>query len=64
VLTRLSPDPSILIVKIWSHGTPSRVDWNTSRWPSGEKYASAFSPPRVSWRMFRKCFSAPVEGVL
>ena len=25
--------------------------------PSGLKYASAFSPPKVSWRMSLRCFS-------
>src|ERR1035437_528575 len=26
---------------------------------SAEKYASAFCPPKVSWRMLRRCFSSP-----
>src|SRR4029453_10872355 len=37
---------------------PSRVDWKIRCVPSGEKYASAFSPPKVSWRMLRRCRSA------
>ena len=50
--------------QIWSHGTPARVDWKTRRFPSDEKYASAFSPPRVSWRRFVRCFSAWSGGSL
>lgn len=45
------------ISKIWSHAYGGRVDWKTSFFPSADQYASAFSPPNVSWRTFARCFS-------
>src|SRR5678815_2974095 len=50
LLMSLRSVPSIFMVKIWSH-LYSPVCWNVSLPPSNEKYASAFSPPFVSWRM-------------
>jgi hypothetical protein len=41
----------------WSHSRPSRVDWKMSWRPSKLKYASAFSPPKVSCRTLRRCRS-------
>jgi len=33
------------------------VDWKMSFLPSADQYASAFSPAKVSWRTFARCFS-------
>src|SRR5215467_3692323 len=54
-------EPSIFMVKIWSHFKSSRVDWKMSFLPSAEKYASAFWPPNVSWRTLPRCFSSGVR---
>src|SRR5688572_908097 len=48
---RRSPLPSTRMTYCWSQVRPSRVDWKVSHCASGLKYASAFSPPYVSWRM-------------
>src|SRR5687768_13443738 len=55
--TRLSPDPSIRITYCWSQVRPSRVDWNVSHCPSRLKYASAFSPPKVTCRILVRWLS-------
>src|SRR5262245_34183679 len=56
--TRRWSEPSAFMRKIWSHFDPSRVDWKISSRPSAEKYASAFSPPAVSFLMFLRWRSA------
>src|ERR1044071_2318875 len=48
----------------WSQLRPSRVDWKISQRPSGLKYASAFSPPYVSWRMLRRCVSPGAAAIV
>jgi hypothetical protein len=48
--TRWTPEPSPFITYCWSQGAPSRVDWKMSSLPSKDQYASAFSPPKESWR--------------
>src|SRR5215472_5162783 len=55
-------EPSVFMMKIWSHFTGSRVDWKMSFLPSAEKQASAFCPPKVSWWMLRRCFSGWVAA--
>jgi hypothetical protein len=60
--TRRSPLPSTFITYSWSQ--PLRtlsVRWKISRLPSGAKYASAFSPPKVSCRMLRR-WCSPGSG--
>src|SRR2546422_1508808 len=62
--TRCSAEPSSArMMYCWSHERPSRVDWKISQRPSGLKYASAFSPPYVSWRMLRRCDSPGAEAM-
>ena len=51
-------EPSAFMTYSWSQLRPSRVLWKISRLPSALKYASAFSPPYVSWRMLARCGSA------
>ena len=62
LLTRRSSVPSIFMRVDLVAGIPAAVDWKISRVPSGEKYASAFSPPKVSWLMLFRCFSLPSRG--
>ena len=45
----------------WSQVRPSRVDWNVIHRPSALKYASAFSPPKVSWRRLLRCRFAGIR---
>jgi hypothetical protein len=45
------------MVYIWSHGTPAPECMKIRDLLSAEKYASAFVPPKVSWRTLPKCFS-------
>src|SRR5512140_3028155 len=45
------------ISKIWSQAYGGRVEWKMSFFPSADQYASAFSPPNVSWRTFARCLS-------
>ena len=57
--TRRRSEPSAFIVKIWSQGSLPSSDWKMSRVPSADQYASAFCPPKVSWRRLARNFSSP-----
>jgi len=63
VETRRTSEPSAFITYCWSQLRPSRVLWKISRRPSALKYASAFSPPSVSWRTVPK-WRSPESGVM
>src|SRR5579863_9594583 len=45
------------MVYIWSHGTPAPECMKIRYLSSAEKYASAFVPPKVSWRTLPRCLS-------
>src|SRR5262245_35104861 len=47
-------DPSMFIENIWSQPSPLAARWKISFLPSGEKYASAFSPSLVSCLMLAR----------
>src|ERR1700693_1081881 len=48
------------MTKIWSQGRrPSSLDWKMIFVPSAAREASAFWPPKVSWRTLARNFSSP-----